>query len=41
MTWSRTLHLFSVVDEDNESEDLEEELEQPELFYYGDMKGWW
>jgi hypothetical protein len=41
VTWSRTLHLFSVVDEDNEAEDLEEELEQPELFYYGDMKGWW
>ena len=27
--------------EDDESEDLEEELESPELFYYGDMKGWW
>jgi hypothetical protein len=40
-TWSRTLHLFRVVDEDNESEDLEEELEAPELFYYGDMMGWW
>jgi len=40
-TWSRTLHLFIVVDEDNEAEDLEEELETPELFYFGDMAGWW
>ena len=40
-TWSRTLHLFNVVDEDNEAEDLEVELENPELFYYGDMAGWW
>lgn len=40
--WNRTLHLFNVVDdEDNEVEDLEEELENPELFYYGDMAGWW
>ena len=40
-TWSRTLHLFQVVDDDNEAEDLEVELENPELFYYGDMQGWW
>ncbi len=40
--WNRTLHLFSVLDdEDNEVEDLEEELENPELFFYGDMAGWW
>jgi hypothetical protein len=40
-TWSRTLHLFTVIDEDNESEDLEVELADPALFYYGDMTGWW
>ena len=40
-TWSRTLHLFQVIDDDNEAEDLELELETPELFYYGDMQGWW
>ena len=40
-TWSRTLHLFQVVDEDDEAEDLEEELENPELLFYGDMQGWW
>jgi hypothetical protein len=40
-TWSRTLHLFQVIDDDNEAEDLELELENPELFYYGDMQGWW
>jgi hypothetical protein len=40
-TWSRTLHLFQVVDDDNEADDLEEELENPELFFYGDMQGWW
>jgi hypothetical protein len=40
-TWSRTLHLFNVIDEDNESEDLEVELADPALFYYGDMTGWW
>ena len=40
-TWSRTLHLFQVIDDDNESEDLEVELESPELLYYGDMQGWW
>jgi hypothetical protein len=40
-TWSRTLHLFDVVDEDDEAADLEVELENPELFYYGDMAGWW
>ena len=39
--WSHTLHLFQVVDEDNEAEDLEVELEDPELFFYGDMQGWW
>ena len=40
-TWSRTLHLFDVVDEDNEAGDLETELANPALFYYGDMAGWW
>lgn len=40
-TWSKTLHLFIVIDEDEEAEDLEEELENPELFYFGDMAGWW
>jgi hypothetical protein len=40
-TWSRTLHLFNVIDEDDESEDLEVELADPALFYYGDMTGWW
>ena len=40
-TWSHTLHLFQVVDDDNEAEDLEVELENPELFFYGDMQGWW
>jgi hypothetical protein len=40
-TWSRTLHLFDVIDEDNEREDLEVELANPALFYYGDMTGWW
>jgi hypothetical protein len=40
--WNRTLHLFTVVDDaDHEVGDLEEELENPELFYYGDMAGWW
>lgn len=37
----QALHSFQVVDEDNEAADLEEELETPELFYYGDTMGWW